>query len=74
VRTYAINITLNYKRIPYMEVVYINCLASSLNTYADKIPVLSFDVLSTYLSIGRKLYYNNSLFLNESINLTSIGL
>jgi len=73
-RIYATNITLNYKRILYTEVAYTNYFINSLNTYTDKTPVLSFDILFTYLSISKKPYYNNSLFLNESINLTSIGL
>jgi len=57
-----------------MEVAYINCFINSLNIFIDKIPVPNFGVLFTYLFIDRKLYYNSSLSLNESINLTSIGL
>ena len=30
--------------------------------------------LSSYLSADRKPYYNSGLFLNKSIDLTSIGL
>jgi len=74
VRTYVTNIALNYTYIPRIEVAYTNCLASSLNIYADKTPVPSFDILSTYLSTSKKLYYNSSLSLNESIDLTSINL
>ena len=73
-RTYAINITLNYKRIPYIKATYINCLVNSLNIYANKTQVFSSDVLFTYPFTSKKLYYNSSLFLNENINLTSIGL
>ena len=57
-----------------MEVAYTNCFTSSLNTFTDKTPVFSFGVLFIYLSVDRKLYYNNSLSLNKSLNLTSIGL
>jgi len=74
VYTYIINITLSYKHTLYMEVAYTNCLTSNLNTFADKTPVPGSGVLFTYLSIDKKLYYNSSLSLNESINLTSIGL
>ena len=73
-RTNIIYITLSYKRIPRTEVAYTNYLASSLNISIGKTPVPSSSVLFTYPSIGRKLYYNSSLFLNRSINLTSISL
>jgi hypothetical protein len=74
VRTNIIYITLNYKRIPRTEVAYTNYLISSLNTSIGKTLVPSSGVLFTYLSIGRKLYYNSSLSLNRSIDLTSISL
>jgi hypothetical protein len=74
VHTNAINTTLSYKRIPYTEVAYTNYLASSLNTFIDKTLVLSSSALFTYLFIDRKPYYNSSLSLNKSIDLTSIGL
>jgi len=73
-RTNATNIVLSYKYILYMEVACTNCFASSLNTYIDKTPVSSFGVLFAYLSADKKPYYNSSLFLNESIDLISIGL
>ena len=73
-RTNIIYITLSYKRTPYTEVAYTNCLASSLSTSAGKTPVPSSSVLFTHPSIGRKPYYNSSLSLNRSIDLTSIGL
>ena len=57
-----------------MEVAYTNCLASSLNIFIGKTLVSSSSALFTYLSINRKPYYNSGLFLNKSINLTSIGL
>jgi len=69
-----INIALSYKYILYTEVAYTNCLTSSLNIFIDKTPVLSSGVLFARLSIDKKPYYNSSLFLNESIDLTSIGL
>jgi len=72
--TYVINITLNYKYILYTEVTYTNCFAISLNTFIDKTLVFNSSVLFTYLSINGKLYYSNNLSLNESIDLTSIGL
>ena len=72
--TYIIYITLNYKRTPYMEVAYTNCLTSSLNIFISKTLVPSSNILFTYLFINKKLYYNSSLSLNRSIGLTSTGL
>ena len=72
--TYIICITLNYKRTLCTKVAYTNCLANSLNIFASKTPVSSSGILFTYLFINRKLYYNSSLSLNGSIDLTSIGL
>jgi hypothetical protein len=74
VRTNIIYITLNYKRTLRIEVAYTNCLISSLNTSIGKTLVPSSSVLFAYLSIGKKPYYNSSLFLNRSIDLTSISL
>jgi len=74
VHTYIINITLNYKCILYIEITYINYFTSSLNIYIDKTLVPSSSILFIYLSISKKPYYNNGLFLNKSINLISIGL
>jgi hypothetical protein len=74
VHTNIINTTLSYKRIPRTEVARTNYLTSSLNTFADKTLVPSFSALFTYPSIDRKLYYNSSLSLNKSIDLTSTGL
>ena len=73
-RTNIIYIALNYKRTLYIEVAYINYLTSNLNIYISKTLVPSSSVLFTYPSVGRKPYYNSSLFLNRSINLTSISL
>jgi len=74
VHTNAINIVLSYKYTSYIKVAYTNCLINSLNIYISKTLVSGFSVLFTYLSINKKLYYNDGLSLNESINLTSIGL
>ena len=73
-RTNAIYIALSYKRIPRTEVAYTNCLASSLNTFIDKTLVPSSSILFTRPFIDRKLYYNSSLSLNKSIDLTSTSL
>ena len=72
--TYIISIALSYKRILYIEVAYTNYLTSSLNILIDKTLVPDSSILFTYLSIDRKLYYNSSLSLNKSIDLTSISL
>ena len=73
-RTNIIYITLNYKRTPYIGKAYTNYLANSLNISIGKTLVLNFSVPFTHLSISGKLYYNSSLFLNKSINLTNINL
>ena len=57
-----------------MEVAHTNYLISSLNIYVGKTPVFNSSILSSHLSADKKLYYNSGLFLNKSINLTSIGL
>ena len=58
----------------YIKVAYTNYLASSLNIYTGKTPVFNFSALSSHPSADGKLYYNSGLFLNESINPTSISL
>ena len=73
-RTNIIYITLSYKYTLYIGVAYTNYLISSLNIFIDKTLVPSFSALFTYLSIDRKLYYNSSLSLNKSIDLTSTSL
>ena len=72
--TDIIYIALSYRRILYTEVAYINCLTGSSNIYISKTLVFNFSAPSGHLSIDKKLYYNSSLFLNESIDLTSISL
>jgi len=74
VRTSIINTALSYKRTLYTEVAHTNCLTSSLDIFIDKTPVPSFSALFTYPSIDRKLYYNGSLSLDKSIDLTSTSL
>ena len=73
-RTNIIHIALSCKRTPRIEVAHTNCLTGSLNTSIGKTLIPSSGILFTYLSIGRKLYYNSSLSLNRSIDPTSIGL
>ena len=74
VYTNVIYVALSYKRTPHTEVACTSCFASSLNIFIGKTPVPNSGTLFTYLSINRKLYYNNSLSLNRSIDLTSISL
>ena len=68
------HITLSYRHILYTEIAYTNYLTGSLNIYIGKTPVFNFSTLSSYLSTDKKPYYNSSLFLNESIDPTSISL
>ena len=72
--TYAINVSLSYRRILRIEVAYTSYLTSSLGIFIGRILVSSSNVLFTYLSTDKKLYYNSSLSLNKSINLTSVSL
>ena len=72
--TNIINATLSYKRTPRTGEAYTNYLTNSLNIFINRALVPSSSVLFTYLSIGRKLYYNSGLFLNKSINPTNISL
>ena len=72
--TNTIYITLSCKRTLYIEVAYTNYFTSSLNISIGKTLVPNFSVLFAYLSVGGKPYYNNSLFLNRSINPTNISL
>jgi len=57
-----------------MEIACTNCLASNSDIYIGKTPVPDSGAPFTHLFIGKKLYYNSGLFLNESIDLTSISL
>ena len=74
VYTNIIYIALSYKRILYTKVTYINYLAGSSNIYTGKTLVPNSSTPSSYPSIDRKPYYNSSLFLNKSIDLTNISL
>ena len=67
-------IALNYRRTLYIKVAYINYLTGSSNIYIGKTLVFNSSTLFSYLSADKKPYYNSSLFLNKSIDLTSIGL
>jgi len=68
------HIALNYKHTLYTEVARTSYLASSLNIFIGKTPVPSSDILFARPFIDGKLYYNNGLSLNESIDPTSTGL
>ena len=72
--TYATSVTLSYRRIPRTEAAYISYLISSLNIYAGKTPVPDSGAPFAYPSTDRKPYYNGGLFLDKSIDLTSISL
>ena len=69
-----IYIALNYKRILYIKVAHTNYLTGSSNIYISKTLVFNSSTLSSHPSADKKLYYNNSLFLNKSIDPTSISL
>ena len=73
-RTNVIYIALSYKRILYIGVAHTNYFAGSLNISVGKTLVSNFSILFAYLFVGGKLYYNSDLFLNRSINPTSISL
>ena len=70
----TIHIALNYRRTLYIKIAHTNYFASSSNIYIGKTLVPNFSTLSGHLSADKKPYYNNSLFLNKSINLTNINL
>ena len=57
-----------------MEVVYTNCLTGSLNIYIGKTPVPNSGAPFSHPFADGKPYYNSGLFLNKSIDLTSISL
>ena len=65
---------MSYRRILYTEIAHTNCLTGSSNIYIGKTLVPNSGTPSGHLSADGKPYYNNSLFLNKSIDLTSIGL
>ena len=72
--TYAIYVALNYKYTPHTEVARTSYLTSSSNIFIGKTPVPSSNILFAYLFVDKKLYYNSSLSLNKSRDLTSTNL
>ena len=72
--TNTIYITLNYRHTLYIKVAYTNYLTGSLNIYTGKTLISNSNTLSSHPSVNKKLYYNGGLFLNKSIDPTSIGL
>ena len=68
------HIALNYRHTLHTEVAYINCLTGSSNIYTGKTPVFNSSTPSSHPSVDGKPYYNGGLFLNKSIDPTSIGL
>ena len=68
------HIALSYRHTLYTKVAHTNCLTGSLNIYIGKTLVFNSSILSSHPFVDKKLYYNSSLFLNKSIDLTSIGL
>ena len=72
--TNIIHIALNYKHTSHIKVTHTNCLTGSSNIYIGKTLVPNSSALSSHPSADKKLYYNSSLSLNKSIDLTSISL
>ena len=72
--TDIIYIILSYKHTLYIKVVYTNHFTNNSNIYIGKTPVPNSGALSSHSSADKKPYYNSSLSLNKSIDLTSISL
>ena len=72
--TNIIYIALSYRHTLYIKVAYTNYLTGSLNIYIGKTLVPNSGAPSSHLFVDGKPYYNSSLSLNESIDLTSISL
>ena len=68
------HIILSCKRTLYIGVAYTSYFISSLNISIGKTLVPNFSVLFTHLFASGKPYYSGGLFLNKSINPTSINL
>ena len=68
-----IYITLSCKHTLYIGVAYTSYLTGSLNIFIGKILVPNFSILFAHLSASGKPYYNSSLSLNKSIDLTNIS-
>jgi hypothetical protein len=71
---YTTYIILSYRRTLYIVIAYTNCFVSNLSIYIGKTLVLNFSTLFSHPSVNKKPYYSSSLFLNKSIDLTSISL
>ena len=67
-------VVLSYKYTLCIKVAHTNYLAGSLNIYTGKTPVFDFNTPSSHPSADGKLYYSGGLFLNKSIDPTSISL
>ena len=67
-------IALSYRHTLRIKIAYTNYFANSLNIYIGKTPVPNSGAPSGHLSADKKPYYNSSLFLNKSIDPTSISL
>jgi hypothetical protein len=67
-------ITLSCRYTLYIVIAHTNYFISSLSIYIGKTLVSNFSTLSSHLFIDKRPYYNSNLFLNKSIDLTSIGL
>ena len=67
-------VTLNCNLTLRIEVASTSYLTSSLNIFIGKTLIPSSSVPFTYPFINRNLYYNSSLSLNRSINLTNTSL
>ena len=59
--TDTIYVALNYRRILYTEVAYINYFAGNLNIYIGKTLVPNSSTPSSHPSADRKLYYSSGL-------------
>ena len=74
VYTNITHVVLSYRRTLCIKVAYTNYLAGSLNIYVGKTLVPDSNTPSSHLSVDEKPYYNSGLFLNKSIDPTSISL
>ena len=72
--TDIMHIALSCKYTLYIGVAHTSYFTGSLNISVNKTLVPNSSILFAYLSAGGKLYYSSSLFLNKSIDLTSISL
>ena len=68
------HVTLNYRYTLHIEVAHTNYFIGSLNIYTGKTLVFNSSTPSSHPSADKKPYYNSGLFLNKSIDPTSINL